>query len=233
VARKNSRTSPNAKAACHSAAIDAGRSLVGISGPPDRPARPAQEDAFDDPVASDSVSAETEPINREKEEEEEEMSRIRFVRARMTAIVVIAAFAAGTLFGPSAATAAQSLSAFITNTPANPVPVLLVAVSPTVNLASGATSIPAGEIATIVNDVDVSAYKTIRLTLDYNTAQCTEQQVLISLDGLSSPESFAYPNCGLVASILIDTPGKVLNVRWYNRDPDHYVNVYWNLVGRH
>jgi hypothetical protein len=159
------------------------------------------------------------------------MSWIRSVRRRTTALLLVAAFATGTLFGPSVATAAQSVNAFITNTPANPVPVSVVAVPSTVMLASGATSIPDGELTFIVPETDVSAYKTIRLTFFNEDATCTDQQVVIYLDGLPSPEFNYFPSCSYV-SIVIDTPGTTLGVGWFNHAPDSVVIAFWKIVGR-
>jgi len=160
------------------------------------------------------------------------MSRIRHVQSRITALVVIAAFAAGTLFGPSAATGAQAITAFITNTPANPVPVSVVAVTPTVILASGSTSVPANfGTATIINNLDVSAYKTIRLNLQVTQAVCSDQRVTIFLDDFISPESLKFPDCGQ-PSILFDTPGTRLTVAWTNGDPSNAATASFEVVGR-
>jgi len=160
------------------------------------------------------------------------MSRFRAVRARIIALLVIAAFAAGTLFGPSLSSAAQAVSSFITNTPANPVPVSVVAVTPTVVLASGTVSVPANAGSEIlINDLDVSAYKTIRLNLRVSQALCPSQRVTIILDNFVSPESLIFPNCG-EPSILIDTPGTRLTVGWTNLDPNNAASASFLVVGR-
>jgi hypothetical protein len=163
------------------------------------------------------------------------MSRIGRTSKRLLVIAVVVlamALATGTLFGPSIATAAQSVSAFITNTPANPVPVSVVAVPSTVTLASGAAPISDGELTTIVDETDVSAYKTVRLTFFNTDATCTDQQVVIYLDGLPSWPAFNYfPSCSYV-SILIDTPGTTLGVSWFNHDEGNVATAYWNIVAR-
>jgi hypothetical protein len=160
------------------------------------------------------------------------MSGRSHFRASVTTLTVAAAFVAGTLLGPSAATAAQSTLAFITNTPANPVPVSVVEVTPTAILASGTgIEIPPGESLTIIDDLDISAYKTVRLSLNQAGAQCTAQRFAIFIDDLLPPESGAFPDCGS-PSILWDTPGTMIRVAWTNGDSSQTVFAYFTLVGR-
>jgi hypothetical protein len=146
----------------------------------------------------------------------------------MTALLLVAAFVTGTLFGPSIATAAQSVNAVITNTP---LPVSVVAVPSTVIVAQGATSVPYGELTDVVAETDISAYHSIRLTLSNTDAACTEQQVVIYLDGYPSPEFNYFPGCSYV-SIMLDTPGTTLALGWFNHDSSNTATAYWNIVGR-
>jgi hypothetical protein len=145
-----------------------------------------------------------------------------------TVIVAIAALLIGAALGPTAVSGvSQAVSkVFITNTATDPVPVvgtLTVGNPPTSLIASGSTSLGPSGSATLVNAIDVSGFRSVRVVAEASSH--------VDYEVLSGSLHISQQSGATRLSEVYEVPG--LSLTWRITEVDGVSQtVTWAVFGR-